>query len=143
AVATPPHQPARPPRRSRGLDAGGPGRPRAPRARARQHAHAARWAPARALSPGRARARYPPWPDADHHRPDAREWVDPDARGGPRLARVPAHTARRGAGPAHTLEPAVAARRWCLGGHGRPRLSALVVAGRLVARPRGAGGHRV
>ena len=75
------------------------------------------------LSPGRAWSRHPARPDADYDRTDARERVDTDARGEPRLARVPAHATHGGDGPAHAMEPAVAAGRWRAGGHGRARLS--------------------
>src|SRR5207244_5518861 len=48
---------------------------------------------------------------------------DTDAHGEPRLARIPDHAGHRSAGPAHVMEPAVAARGRCAGGHGRPCLS--------------------
>src|SRR5206468_9006111 len=94
-----------------------------PASRAGYHAYAACRAPERALSQCADRSRHPPWPGTDYDWTDVRERDHTDARGKPGLARVPDHAGHRSAGPAHVMEPAVAARGRCAGGHGRPCLS--------------------
>src|SRR5262249_6458238 len=75
------------------FDAHGGGCHYPPPARARRHPDPARRTSRCPASPGNARTRPAPRPDADHHRPDARQRVDPHAGGEPRLARVPADAA--------------------------------------------------
>src|SRR5436309_10557059 len=102
---------------------GGRRRDHDPNSRAGYHAYAACRALQRALSQCSDRSRHPPRPGADYDWTDVRERDHTDARGKPRLARVPDHAGHRSAGPAHVMEPAVAARGRCAGGHGRPCLS--------------------
>src|SRR5688572_30844003 len=102
---------------------GGCSRDHAPTTGASQHPHAACRAPKRALSQCPDRSDHSPRADADYDWTDVRERLDTDARGEPRLARVPDHATHRSVGPAQTMEPAVAARRRRAGGHGRARLS--------------------